>query len=303
MVNQEHNWSQAKEVGSLWQLRFMRFLAQNLPSLIYVPLLWLIAAVFAIDTRRLSTRASISFLSRVLGRSPTLMERIRHARTCSHVFFDRVRLLDKGVDQFTISVKNPELIQTLVAEGKGAVLLGAHYGSFEALRALDRELPGMSVHYLMFPEHAEKSSAILNAINPEVRGKVISLANGPMAMIQVSEVISNGGFVAILGDRLPDNSVRTKTDVTFFGSQIEVPTSPYLTAMAARVPIILSFARWKDKDSYAAEFIWFYDGAPIPRAEREKRAAEMAQRYASTLENLCRHDPYNWFNFFNIWRD
>jgi predicted LPLAT superfamily acyltransferase len=303
MVDQGQNWSQTQEAGSLWQMRFMQLLAQKMPTLIYVPLLWLISAVFALDTRRLSTRASISFLSRVLGRNPNLRERMRHARTCAHVFFDRIRLLGKGVDQFSISIKDAELIHALVAEGKGAILLSAHYGSFEALRALDRELPGLSVRYLMFPEHAEKSSTILKKLNPEVSRKVISLANGPMAMIQVSEALGNGEFVAILGDRLPDNSVRAKTDVTFFGRQIEVPTSPYLTAMAARVPIILSFARWKDKDSYAAEFHEFYDGAPVPRADREKRASEMAQRYVTVLENLCRRDPYNWFNFFDIWRD
>lgn len=303
MVEQSQNWSETKEAGSFWQLRIMRFLAENPPSLIYVPLLWLITAIFAIDKRRISTRSSIAFLSRVLGRRPTLLERMRHARTFSHVYFDRVRLLGKGVEQFSISIENADPIRALVKKGKGAVLLGAHYGSFEALRALDRELSGLSVRYLMYPDHAEKSTAMLRNLNPEVSSKVISLANGPMAMIQVSEALSNSEFVAILGDRLPDGSVRAKTDAVFFGNRIEVPTSPYLTAMAARVPIILGFARWKEKDSYAAEFLEFYDGSLVPRAERETRAAEMAQEYVTYLENLCRCDPYNWFNFFNIWRD
>lgn len=303
MADKGQNWAQTKEAGALWQLRFMLVLARKSPRLIYVPLLWLIAAVFAIDKRRPSTRASISYLSRVLGRKPTLPQRIRHAKTFSYVYFERIRLLSKGVGQFSISVKNADLIRDLVAKGKGAVLLGAHYGSFEALRALDRELPGMSVRYLMFPEHAENSSALLNLLNPDVSSKVISLANGPMAMIEVSEAISNGEFVAILGDRMPDISVRAKTDVTFFGGKITVPTSPYLIAMAARVPIIISYARWKDKTSYAAEFLWFYDGGPVPRAQRVKKSEEMAGRYAAILEDLCRRDPYNWFNFFNIWRD
>jgi predicted LPLAT superfamily acyltransferase len=219
------------------------------------------------------------------------------------VYFDRVRLLGKGVEQFSIYIQNSDPIRTLVNEGKGAVLLGAHYGSFEALRALDRELTGLSVRYLMYPDHAEKSTTMLKNLNPEVSNKVISLANGPMAMIQVSEALSNGEFVAILGDRLPDSSVRAKTDAVFFGSRIEVPTSPYLIAMAARVPIIFGFARWKGKDSYAAEFMEFYDGSPVPRAKRTKRAEEMAQEYVTFLENLCRRDPYNWFNFFDIWRD
>ncbi|MEP2716531.1 hypothetical protein, partial [Pseudophaeobacter sp.] len=234
---QATGWIKARESGSMWQLKFMRLLASRPPRFIYVPLLWVIALVFAIDTRRLSTRASIAFLSRILGRAPTLSERMRHAKTFSHAFFDRVRLLGRGVDQFDVSVRGAEPIQELVTQGKGAVLLGAHYGSFEALRALDRELPGLSVRYLMFTKHAEKSTRLLENINPEVSEKIIALENGPMAMIQVSDALSSGEFVAILGDRLPDGSVRSKQDVSFLGDDIQVPLSPYLTAMAARVPI------------------------------------------------------------------
>ena len=302
MVDQGQSWTEAREAGSDWQLRFMRFLAQNPPSLIYVPLLWGIAFVFAVDTRRLSARASISFLTRILGRKPNLRERVRHACVFSHVYFDRVRLLGAGTEQFTISVQNADLVHALVKEKKGAVLLGAHYGSFEALRALERELPGLTVRYLMFPDHAEKSTAMLKHINPEVSSKVISLANGPMAMIQVGEALGNGEIVAILGDRLPDRSVKAKTDVAFLGGCIEVPTSPYLTAMAAGVPILLSFARWESKDCYAANFFPFYNGDSVPRADRNQKAIAMAQEYATALEGWCRGDPYNWFNFFNIWR-
>lgn len=295
-------WTKAKEAGSLWQLKFMRQLANKPPGLLYVPLLWLISLVFALDQRRLSTRASIAFLSRVLGRKPTLPERMRHSRTFSYAFFDRVRLLGRGVEQFSVSLQGGDLVKDLVRQGKGAVLLGAHYGSFEALRALDRELPGLTVRYLMFTQHAEKSTSILENINPELHEKIIPLENGPMAMIQVSDALSSGEFVAILGDRLPDATVRAKQDVSFLGDDIEVPLSPYLTAMAARVPIILSFARWEARDRYAAEFTPFYDGAPVPRPARAKAAADMAQDYANALEDWCRTDPYNWFNFFDIWR-
>ena len=264
MVEQTPEWTETRESGSLWQLRVMRFLAARSLGFVYVPLLWGIAFVFAIDPRRASSRASNAYLNRVLGRAPTLRERIRHARVFSHVYFDRVRLLARGVDQFSTTAQNPELVRDLVSQGKGAVLLGAHYGSFEALRALDRELPGLSVRYLMFQDNAGKSASMLEGLNPEVTRRIISLANGPMAMIDVANALKDGEFVAVLGDRIPDNSVRAKTVVRFLGGDIEIPTSPYLIAMAARVPIILSFARWEGKDRYAAEFLWFYDGAYVP---------------------------------------
>jgi predicted LPLAT superfamily acyltransferase len=27
------------------------------------------------------------------------------------------------------------------------------------------------------------------------------------------------------------------------------------------------------------------------------------QRYAALIDRYCRSDPYNWFNFFDFWRE
>jgi len=30
--------------------------------------------------------------------------------------------------------------------------------------------------------------------------------------------------------------------------------------------------------------------------------ADSVARYAARLEGVCREHPYNWFNFFDVWR-
>ncbi|MEH6360273.1 MAG: hypothetical protein V7761_06020 [Amylibacter sp.] len=301
MTEPASSWTDTKESGALWQLRLMHYLARKTPSLIVDPLLWLIALFFALDKRRSTTQASAQYLRRILNREPTLLERQRHALAFSHVFLDRVRLLSSGLGQFSIEAEGQELVSQLVSQGRGAVLLGAHFGSFEALRAFDQELPGLSVRYLMYPNHAQKSTTMLDELAPEMADKVISLTNGPMAMIEVFEALNNGEFVAILGDRLPDKSVRAKVSVQFLGNPIDVPTSPYMSAMAAKVPIILSVATWLEKDKYAANFSLLHDGSKVPRSERKQQTLSLAQSYASALEDMCHRNPYNWFNFFDIW--
>ncbi|HEY5019655.1 MAG TPA: hypothetical protein VII17_01420, partial [Steroidobacteraceae bacterium] len=37
------------------------------------------------------------------------------------------------------------------------------------------------------------------------------------------------------------------------------------------------------------------------RAERAAAIDAAVRRYASLLEQHCRSDPYNWFNFFDFW--
>ena len=39
------------------------------------------------------------------------------------------------------------------------------------------------------------------------------------------------------------------------------------------------------------------------RAEREKHAEQLAQKYAAILEEGCFESPYQWFNFFPFWGD
>ena len=303
MTDNQAEWAVRRETGSAWQLRFMRFLALRAPRIISSPILWAIALVFTADRRRETTRASEMYLHRTLNRPPTFWERHRHNLTFSHVYFERVGLLAQGTSKYSVSLQGERIVQERVSTGRGGVLLGAHYGSFEALRALERDLPGLSVRYLMFPEHAEHSTRLLEALNPKLGHRVISLANGPMAMVQVYSALENGEFVAFLGDRIPDESTRAVTPVEFLGGRITVPISPYLTAMAAKVPIYLSFAIWNGVHSYQAEFSELYDGAHVARSERTDNAQKLAKKYVEVLESHCRRDPYNWFNFFDIWRD
>lgn len=297
------NWSEARESGSKLSLRFMRWIALRAPGLVVDPLLWLISLCYALNTGRPATQGSILYLRRVLGREPTLRERHCHARVFAHVFLDRVRLLSDGVDAFEVTAEGHHLIGDLYRQGRGAVLLGAHFGSFEALRAFDRVLPGLSVRYLMFPDHAPHSTELLRELNPEVADKVISLADGQNAMIEVYEALERGEFVAFLGDRFPNRAAQRATaTVSFFGDPIDVPTSPYIAAMAAKAPLILCVAPRLGKDRYAVDFTLFHDGQSVPRGERKAVIEGLARRYVETLEALCRRYPYNWFNFFDIWR-
>ena len=39
----------------------------------------------------------------------------------------------------------------------------------------------------------------------------------------------------------------------------------------------------------------------MPRAEREKRARELLEAYARSLEEACCRAPRQWFNFYDFW--
>jgi predicted LPLAT superfamily acyltransferase len=45
------------------------------------------------------------------------------------------------------------------------------------------------------------------------------------------------------------------------------------------------------------------DYRPLSRAARGAEAARIMQLYADRLERYCRLQPYNWFNFHDVWHD
>ena len=298
---QDAAWHETPERGSAWALGLMRRLAVTVPDWMASPLLWLIALYFTIFPGSAAGAASARYLRAILGREPRFWDRHAHLRTFARMIFDRVRLLEGRLDAFDIRMKGEDIIRHHAESGRACVLLGAHFGSFEVMRALDRTLPGLTVRYLMYEEHADKSAGIMAEINPDVADRIIPLSDGQDAMLAVREALDAGDFVAFLGDRMPVSNPRAGIEVALPGGAARVPRAPYVTAMLARAPLILFFSPMVGRRTYDIVFTEIHGGQPVPRAERDSVCQALAQRFADELAAICRRHPYNWFNFFDIW--
>lgn len=303
MAEAEPAWRREPEHGSFHALGALSWLARHAPRIVTDPLMVALALWFSVFPSRIAARGQSSYLRAALGRPPRFGDRFRQCLTFAHVVLDRAPLLSDGLEDFDIRPQNEETVLRRFRAGQGAVLLGAHFGSFEALRAFDRSLSGMRVRYLMFQDNAERATRLLEALNRDVASRVIPVADGQSAMLAVRDALESGEFVACLGDRMPTRARRGAVEVDFLGAPILVPRAPYMSAMLAGVPLILCFAPRTGRRRYEIRFLEIYDGGCVPRAARDARCRALAQDYADALAQMCRRHPYNWFNFFDIWRD
>jgi len=294
-------WRRQGERGNRMALRCMRWLSGRTPGWLANALIFVVSLYFTVFLSRTAKAASNDYLRRVLGRSPRFVDRMRHIRCFSHVVYERVQLLDRGVDGFTIVSRDHKVVADRLEEGRGGILLGAHFGSFEALRAFDRTLPGLRVRYLMFQDNAARTTEVLGAVNPEIAERVIPVSDGQSAMLAVREALDQGDFVAFLGDRIPDPNPRALIDAEFLGDPVDIPRAPYLCAMLGRVPLILCFAPRIGYRTYELFFHEIHGGDTVARGDRDAVCRELAQGYTRRLADYCRRYPYNWFNFFDIW--
>jgi predicted LPLAT superfamily acyltransferase len=59
---------------------------------------------------------------------------------------------------------------------------------------------------------------------------------------------------------------------------------------------------YRGGNRYHVVFDRVADFGSVGAGERKAAVAAAIERYASLLEQHCRNDPYNWFNFYDFWR-
>jgi predicted LPLAT superfamily acyltransferase len=242
-------------------------------------------------------RASRRYLQRVCGVTgwwPVF----RHILCFAETILDRAFLLTDNHQPFDIRVHNGELIDAQLATGRGCLLLGAHLGSFEALRVLGVSYRHFPLKVLMNVDHNPAITRFFNALNPEIASTIIPL-HGPGTLLAVKEHLDTGYLVATLGDRVVRDD--KSTVCRFLGDDARFPVGPVHLAMMTGAPIILAFALYAGGNRYDVYFETLTSGTTAADRRRPDVVHAWTQRYADRLAYYTRLAPYNWFNFFDFW--
>ena len=265
------------------------------PAVAHVLALPVAAWFFLFD--RPARDASRAFLARALPRPPGLLDVWRHFRSFATAVADRVFLLS-GRD-IAVDVEGLDAVERLARAGRGCVLLGAHLGSFEALRAMARHAP-VPVRALMWRENQGALTRVLETIDPQVRAAVIAIGQ-PDAMLAVRDCLAAGGMVGMLADRTPRGE--REVFVPFLGAPAAFPAGPFVVASVLQAPVLLFTAVRVSAWRYRVTFEPFADPVVLRRAHRASALRATVARFAACLELKCRQHPYEWFNFHAFWPD
>ena len=295
-------WAQREERSNFATLRLMTWISLRLGRpfgrvlLRGIVLYYLLLAPAA-------RRASRAYLARVLGRRVRWRDVYRHIFVFAATIHDRVYLLSERFDLFDIRVQGGELVDAALAAGRGAFLVGGHFGSFEVLRAIGRTRPNLRVAIMMYEENARNVNAALATVNPAVKQDVIALGR-PEAMLEAREYLDAGAMIGMLADRtLRQDGGDTLLPLEFLGGRVGFPLGPMRMAAMLGRPVIFLTGVYRGGNRYDIHFEALADFSETPRGERAAQVDAAVARYAHLLEEHCRQAPYNWFNFFDFWRE
>jgi predicted LPLAT superfamily acyltransferase len=290
----------SRSVGSPWQHRFFYGLIRiggrrAAYGMLFFVALWYV--LFRPDVRDRSRH----YLERRFpgkGRVGRLLDAFRVTFEIGKILVDRAVLGILGAGQFRISLSGKTQLQSLLAEGRGLILVTAHVGCWQVAMSSLSAL-GPPVNLLIhrdagdvdrqFFEHGE-GAAPYNVIDPA------GYLGGTLEMLQR---LKRGEVLCIMGDRVMGGEGSTVA-VDFLGGSVRLPFSPYKLASATGAPLAVIFPFKSGPGAYGLQVASVIRVPEIPGRSPE-RFRPYAARFVEALEGFVDRHPYQFFNFFNMW--
>jgi len=266
----------------------------------YGPELWVrhspaffgVAFAAALAHKRRAVREN---LRRVVGRRNFLSEELDVFRT----FANYARCLAEALAADRLEsaharrrTRGKEHLESVFASGRGALVVTAHAGPWDAAARLLAADYRASVMVVMSAERDAKARALHDDVRTRSGVRLLHVGSHPLDVLPLLRHLRNGGIVAVQLDRVPAG--QRSIDVSLFGEPARVPEGPFALAALASVPVLPVFVRRVGYLDY--EFV----AGPAIALGRRPDAAELnkaAQRAIDEMERFIFAHPTQWFQF------
>lgn len=308
-------WYAQEERGSTLGMRITVWLYRKLGRTVARLMVFPIVSYFYL-TDAAGRRASRHYLERVyatpegaqaLGGPPGARHVFRNYLEFGLSILDRVGFWMGDFGDFEVRVHGAEHLERVVREKRGALVLGSHLGSFDAMRLLAESYSPIAVNLLMFTRHAARINSIFRQLSPGQEGgrmhvRVIPVKPGSAQhVLDARACIERGEVVAILADRAPLSERGHTARVKFLGESAPLPTGPIMFAALLRCPVLFMTGLRTGENRYEVNVVAFADPVEVERSRRREATSEYCQAYADLLARYCVRAPYQWFNFYEFW--
>jgi predicted LPLAT superfamily acyltransferase len=300
------HWADERERGSFVLMRLTAWLARRLGRRALTPLLYVIVFYFYVFGRR--ARHSAYRYQQYLaswGQRPDLRPNARKVFAQFMTFAEH--LLDKldawnGRLRFEhVVLHDPDGVRSQLNTQRGQMLVGAHLGNLEVCRALAETGERVKMNVLVHTRHAERFNRLLGEAGASHVQLIQVSELDPATMLQLSERLERGEWLAIAGDRVALSGARY-AEVDFLGHPARFPQGPWMLAGLLKCPVNLLFCL-KQQGRYHVHIERFADAIEWKRNNREQIISQWIARYADRLGKRCLQAPLQWFNFFPFWSE
>jgi len=300
------HWATRRERGSFHLLKLTALAVRLLGRRPVAPVIALVVLYFFVTGRR-ARRAVADYQRRLAAWSgrDVLFPRRRAAlaqyRAFGECMLDRFDLWRGKLTLAGVDMLDPDGVRgALLGGGRGQILVCTHLGNLDVCRAMAQIGEGVALNVLMhLPQAAHFNRLLAQSGDPRLRLMHVGDLD-TATMLDLSQRLDRGEWIAIAGDRVPVHGGRTVA-ADFLGAPAPFPQGPWLMAALLRCPVNLVCCL-KQGGRYRIHLRRFDDASGWDRSHRERIIGESVQRYADWLAQRCLDAPLQWFNFHPYWQ-
>jgi predicted LPLAT superfamily acyltransferase len=307
------SWGSIPERGSMLALKVLVTIYRTMGRRACLVVLHFIAVYFTLigGGARRASRIYLETLwatpegQKSLGHKPRFGDLLHHIHEFSINVFDRIVAWSGHLGELRFEHRGSEVLFELASSGNGALLIGAHQGSFDMMRLLADKY-GMTVNVLMFTRHATRINTFFEQLDPNSRVRVLEIEpNSLKTAFMIRECIARGEFVGILADRIHPGAPGARDRPVYFdflGRRTAFSLSPFVLASVLGCPVVHTQCIRLDDRTYESSARVLSEGLD-PALPRRRKAEALLRAFVAEIEATCYRAPYQWFNFFDYWGD
>lgn len=213
--------------------------------------------------------------------------------------------------------ENYNKVIDLLKSKKGMIILFAHIGNIELLRALAVISEGNPIKNckinIIIDFKLNKNINILMAFAKNNKNNFVNFIDasniGADTIIAMESKLNNGEIIAIAGDRTSSKSDKFNI-VNFLGEEAYFPYGAFLIPVLLKYPVYYFFAlREKDKIITKRYDFYIYESKIISNIQNKKlnknnkseTVLELTKEFAEITEKMLLKYPYQWYNMHSFW--
>jgi KDO2-lipid IV(A) lauroyltransferase len=203
-------------------------------------------------------------------------------------------VMEKSEIQSVIEFNNLSFIKEKYNEGKGVILLGAHFGNWEYLALSGAAQADIPFSVIVKPQRNNLVTNWLDKQRVKFDNKIVPLG---ISVRQIYKELKDKKIVAMVADqRGPEEGIR----INFMGRKAAVYPGPAILALKTGAPIIFGVAVRQPDFTYKTE-LEIINTDNLPENE-ELKVIELSQRHTNALEKYITMYPEQWLWMHKRWK-
>lgn len=212
------------------------------------------------------------------------------------VLIDKIAISAGLRSKFTFDFDGIDVLKQLLSEEKGGILISAHIGNFEIAEKFFAEIDLKSqIHIVTVDqEHSVIKEYLESISNDKPSVQFIYVKEDMSHIFEINNALSQNHLICFTGDRYFGNSKTIQAEL--LGKEALFPAGTFMLASRLKAPVAFVYVMKEPNLHYhlytrrAPEF-------------KHRDAQAVLNAYTESVEGMLKKYPYQWFNYFNFWKD